>query len=131
MQFINWRPGDDPFGRVFPLFNYDEDLPLRRPIDRPVTIVLEDRPEQRALIPLYQSFYPNLRIDEVRDHYDANRSVAFALRIPLEDIQNSWGWKQGDASAPAPSVSTTEGTQRWQAMLHVPRLAEYALSAPD
>lgn len=128
VQFVNWRPGDEPFGRIFPFFSYGEDLPLRRPIDRPVTILLEDRPEHRALIPLYQSFYPNLRVEEVRDHYDPKRSVAFALRIALEDIQNSWGWR--DASAPA-GLSMTEGAQRWQAMLYAPRLAEYALSAPD
>jgi sugar lactone lactonase YvrE len=117
VQFINWRPGDDPYNPIFPLYDYHEDLPLRRSFDRPVTIVLEDKPELRALTPIYQTFYPNLTVDEIRDHYNPQRSVAFALRIPLADLNASWGWQ------PA-------GAGRWQTMLDVSQLQQYELTLP-
>jgi streptogramin lyase len=92
LDFMNYVPGADPFQHNFETFDLKRDIPLRRPVDRNLTIVLEDRPEYRALVPILQAFYPDLTVEELRGHYIPDESVAFAIRVPVSSINAAWGF---------------------------------------
>ncbi|HEY65034.1 MAG TPA: phospholipid carrier-dependent glycosyltransferase [Caldilineae bacterium] len=137
VDFINYIPGSDPFIHRFPTFDLRRDVPLRRPIDRPVTIVLEERPEHRTLITVLRTLYPDLRVETIRDGY--GRAVALAVHIPYESITAAWGlraryfaddgWQEllmervepDMPLVPPPDARSAE----WRGFLWVDRLGEY------
>jgi len=143
VDFINYVPGSNPFEHRFLTFDRQRDVPLRRAIDRPVTIVLEERPENRALEAQITTLYAGCGSEPVVDGY--GRTVAFALRIPLQSIDASWGlrasyfsdsgWQELlleriEAGMPASPPEEARSAQ-WQSFLWVDRLDEYDFSVND
>ncbi|NOZ26560.1 MAG: hypothetical protein GXP39_00720 [Chloroflexi bacterium] len=139
VDFINYVPGSDPFVHRFPTFDRQRDVPLRRPIDRPVTLILETRPDNQVLVATLRTFYPNLQVEPIYDNL--RREVAFAVRIPRESVEASWGlraryfaddsWQQPiaeriDPALPAPWPAGARSAE-WTAYLWVDRLNEYRI----
>jgi streptogramin lyase len=141
LDFINYVPGADPFQHRFETFDLKRDIPLRRPVDRNLTIVLEDRPEHRALVPILQAFYPNLTVEELRDHYNPGQSVAFAIRVPVSSVNAAWGFSARYFATPdatgqpllerrepaLPAGDAPSGAQSavWEGQLWADKLDEY------
>jgi 4-amino-4-deoxy-L-arabinose transferase-like glycosyltransferase/DNA-binding beta-propeller fold protein YncE len=137
VDFINYVPGSNPFVHRFETFDLRRDVPLRRPVSRPVTLVLEERPENRALVPILQEFYPDLRVEEVRDAY--GRLVAFGVRIPRETVEAAWGlraayfadgrWQrplaEGGGQTPSAGWPADARSAEWRGFLWVDELNEY------
>jgi 4-amino-4-deoxy-L-arabinose transferase-like glycosyltransferase/sugar lactone lactonase YvrE len=143
VDFINYVPSSNPFEHRFVTFDRQRDVPLRRAMGRPVTIVLEDRAENRALEALLRSFYPDCWSEQITDGY--NRTVAFAVRIPQQSIDASWGmravyfadaaWQEPlfervEANLPASPLQKVRSAE-WQAFLWVDRLDEYDFQVND
>jgi sugar lactone lactonase YvrE len=43
-------------------------------------------------VPILQAFYPDLTVEELRNHYNPGESVAFAIRVPVRSVNAAWGF---------------------------------------
>ena len=136
VDFFNHIPGTDPFAHRFQTFDRQRDVPVRRPVTQPLTMVLEERSENIALLSVLRTLYPDLQIEHIDDGY--GHPSAMAVRIPMETVQAAWGaratyfadeeWKQptlkqAETSVPS-AVPADAGSAEWQAFLWSERLAE-------
>jgi len=66
-QVFNHVPGTDAFAHRFQTFDRRRDVPLRRPVTQPLTMVLEERSENLALVSVLRTLYPDLQIERIDD----------------------------------------------------------------
>jgi len=96
VDFINYVPGTDPFVPRFETFDRKRDVPYRRPLDHDLTIVLDAaQSENYALAESLRVLYPDLKVENLPDHYNPAQVIAIAIRIPRKSIEAAWGLSAG------------------------------------
>jgi 4-amino-4-deoxy-L-arabinose transferase-like glycosyltransferase len=145
VDFINYVPGTDPFVPRFETFNQKRDIPFHRPLDRDLTIVLDATQSQNyALVELLRVLYPDLKVENLLDHYDPAQVIAIAIRMPRESVQAAWGLsasyfaagqlllkrhEQAVDASPGPSADIPPGAQSvvWDTHLWAEALDQYTV----
>ena len=136
VDFFNHTPGTDAFAHRFQTFDRQRDVPVRRPVTQPLTMVLEERSENLALLSVLRSLYPDLQVDRIDDGY--GHPSALAVRIPIQTVKAAWGARATyftDEEWQQPASHSTESglpsalpagtwSVEWQAFLWSERLSE-------